>query len=813
MAIVALVGFRAFGEAATAKAESQAACVDSFACAEGDPSASTPMLGAATPGPGTDGGQPQPSDTAPAQPEGKSAGRRIFDVGKGFVLGAWDTVTGAVHMVTHPVETVQGLWTAVTHPVETFNAIKDGLVTAWNENPEELIGRGLFEVVTAPFAAAKVSKLKMVTAVREASTTAKVVENASDAADVAAVVRRTEDASNIVEEAGLFGAARKTLADVPGGMCFVAGTLVATEHGLRAIETVAEGDLVMARDERTGATGLKRVVHTKVTPQRPVVQLELSGASGAVETVGVTDEHPFWVAGRGWVAAGELGPGSEVMSLDGGVLQVATATQLAATATVYNFEVEDAHTYFVGQSGAWVHNDCSASRVRAFTDRVKHGDFPKSMTREELRAVQANAIETVQRTFTNEFGNDSKLLEAVGAKRGAFDDDIARLDKNANAGRSTHQQQLDSLRVLVQTFKGTDAGDVGIRAAALEKLGQIGRASDIEDILPLVRKPATSADLYNGLESVKSIMDRAGSPQLRGSKHLSADTRALLSKSHLTDAERARAIEDVMSHGEIASFKRHVGGNMNEVYFITYKDSIALADGTRAPIKAVFKPENTYVGKEKPFFTREVSAYELDRDFARTGMVPPTVEGILSRTQVPGVNRPNGVGSLQYMVPNSQPLGRSATKLDPKFKPFLESPGGKQQMSEIRTLLYTLNDPDKLPAKGGFPTPNYGNILAVPDKSAPGGYRLHLIDNGGGQGALGKKIDSEMLPDGSTNAGRNLGKASDDEMRRALEPLVGEHDAADIVRRSHEAAKKKRRRQRKAARRARRCTRVLLRAA
>jgi hypothetical protein len=243
---------------------------------------------------------------------------------------------------------------------------------------------------------------------------------------------------------------------------------------------------------------------------------------------------------------------------------------------------------------------------------------------------------------------------------------------------------------------------------------------------------------------------------------------------------------------------------MNEVYFLTYKDSIALADGTRAPIRAVFKPENTYVGKEKPFFTREVSAYEFDRDFARTGMVPPTVEGVLARTQVPGKGRPHGIGSLQYMIPNSQPLGKSAVQLDPKFKPFLESPGGKQQMAEIKTLLYTLNDPDKLPAKGGFPNPNWGNIMAVPDKSAPGGYKLYLIDNGGGQGALGKKVSSEMLPDGGSNAGKNLGKASDDEIRRTLEPLVGEQDAADIVRRSHEAAKKKRRRQRQAARRPRR---------
>ena len=385
----------------------------------------------------------------------------------------------------------------------------------------------------------------------------------------------------------------------------------------------------------------------------------------------------------------------------------------------------------------------------------------------------------MQRTFTNEFGNDARLLEAVGAKRGAFQDEIARLDRGVNAGRSLTQQQVDSLRVLVKTFQGTDAGDVGIRAAALEKLGQVGRASDIEDILPLVRKPATSADLYNGLESVKKIMDRAGSPQLRGSKYLSSDTRTLLSKSHLTDAERARAIEDVMSHGEIASIKRHVGGNMNEVYFLTYKDSIALADGTRAPIRAVFKPENTYVGKEKPFFTREVSAYEFDRDFAGTGMVPPTVEGILARNQLPGSGRPHGVGSL-LMIPIRS---RSEEPTHgPEFQAVPESPGGKQQCARSRRL-YTLKIRSSV--QGGFPT-RMGNIMGVPDKGAPAATS-YLIENGAGR-APGQADRNESAPD-AQHAGRNWSRRRG-ARSSAPRPLVCEQDAADISRRPTGAARR-----------------------
>ena len=69
--------------------------------------------------------------------------------------------------------------------------------------------------------------------------------------------------------------------------------------------------------------------------------LDLSDGSGNVEALVVTDEHPFYVEGRGWTAAGELAVGERVLGGGGEVLTVAGNADdyRAEGITVYNFEV------------------------------------------------------------------------------------------------------------------------------------------------------------------------------------------------------------------------------------------------------------------------------------------------------------------------------------------------------------------------------------------------------------------------------------------------------------------------------------------
>jgi hypothetical protein len=96
---------------------------------------------------------------------------------------------------------------------------------------------------------------------------------------------------------------------------------------------------------------------------KPGDQYRLKG--GGWETVppecviGTTEEHPFYVQGKGWTPAGELKEGDLVRTMDGWV-PITGIKRTGQVQTVYNLEIEDDHTYFVGKPewgfSVWAHN-------------------------------------------------------------------------------------------------------------------------------------------------------------------------------------------------------------------------------------------------------------------------------------------------------------------------------------------------------------------------------------------------------------------------------------------------------------------------
>jgi RHS repeat-associated protein len=140
-----------------------------------------------------------------------------------------------------------------------------------------------------------------------------------------------------------------------GSNCFTAGTPVAMGDGsTKPIEAVQPGDLVVSRDPATGETAAKRVVRTFQRQREGSLVLRL--ASG--EELETTEGHPFFIAGSGWVLAGNLWIGAPIETLAGQPVELAGMEPHFGTVTVYNMEVEDFHTYFVGHTagGALVHN-------------------------------------------------------------------------------------------------------------------------------------------------------------------------------------------------------------------------------------------------------------------------------------------------------------------------------------------------------------------------------------------------------------------------------------------------------------------------
>lgn len=101
--------------------------------------------------------------------------------------------------------------------------------------------------------------------------------------------------------------------------------------------------------------------------------MTIENAEGEQETIDSTPEHPFYVEGLGWVEASSLHAGMTIWFANGtkGTVEDISNEGLEEPVTVYNFEVRDFHTYFVGENGIFVHNTCSDGNNTVST---KHDD-------------------------------------------------------------------------------------------------------------------------------------------------------------------------------------------------------------------------------------------------------------------------------------------------------------------------------------------------------------------------------------------------------------------------------------------------------
>ena len=194
-----------------------------------------------------------------------------------------------------------------------------------------------------------------------------------------------------------------------GGVCFAAGTLVLTETGQAPIEIITEGEYVYATDPETGESGYKQVVQTFVNETNELVHVKTDG-----DEIVCTREHPFYVPVRGWTAACDLRAGDILVRSNGEyvVVEAIEHELLESPITVYNFEVEDFHTYHVGSASVLVHNKC-------------HGNSLKTNRKTELYALRQN--------------NTNKVMKIGETTRG-----IRRYTKSFYETNDVYMQILDA---------------------------------------------------------------------------------------------------------------------------------------------------------------------------------------------------------------------------------------------------------------------------------------------------------------------------------------------------------------------------------
>jgi len=167
-----------------------------------------------------------------------------------------------------------------------------------------------------------------------------------------------------------------------GGVCFIAGTLVHAENRLISIENIAVGDRVYSTDTESGKTGLKKVTQTFVRETDQLIHINVDG-----QTITTTNEHPFYVPTKGWVTADQLHAWDKLVLHSGKAILINSIQYeiLKAPVVVYNFEVEDWHTYYVGESGVLVHNTCYQGKPS--------GGYPDQLIRSQKAGINSEQFE------------------------------------------------------------------------------------------------------------------------------------------------------------------------------------------------------------------------------------------------------------------------------------------------------------------------------------------------------------------------------------------------------------------------------------
>ena len=162
--------------------------------------------------------------------------------------------------------------------------------------------------------------------------------------------------------------------------CFVAGTMILTATGLVAIEKIQAGDIVISRNPETKETAEKIVVETYIREDRKLIHLVING-----EEITTTETHPFYVNKKGFVEAGKLKPGEELVDVNNNIVKIEEySVEITKEPTpVYNFQVEDFHTYFVGETSVLVHNECNlpTKNSKNFVNRTDNKDGSVTITK------------------------------------------------------------------------------------------------------------------------------------------------------------------------------------------------------------------------------------------------------------------------------------------------------------------------------------------------------------------------------------------------------------------------------------------------
>ncbi|MGB7415978.1 MAG: RHS repeat-associated core domain-containing protein, partial [Thermosynechococcaceae cyanobacterium] len=209
----------------------------------------------------------------------------------------------------------------------------------------------------------------------------------------------------------------------PGG-CFIAGTPVLTPNGGKSIESLKIGDVVISTDPETGDVE-NQVIKNCFNKKVPVTLNIHIGPS----TITCSPEHPFWVIKKGWVLAGNLTAGSQLLSEDGEIYTISLIERREGIFTVYNIEVDGFHTYHVSELSILVHNKASKP--------IRFGDGYSAPSDAYHRSIKPNILKKAGK-FQGKVGKNPDIkvvngkIQLKGSSTGPFKGKSYNTDLNAS---------------------------------------------------------------------------------------------------------------------------------------------------------------------------------------------------------------------------------------------------------------------------------------------------------------------------------------------------------------------------------------------
>ena len=219
------------------------------------------------------------------------------------------------------------------------------------------------------------------------------------------------------------------------GVCFVAGTRVQTADGTKNIEEIQPGDLVWSWNEETNKTELKPVVETYINEATELTHLFVGS-----EEIVCTPGHIFYAPKKGWTDACRLRAGDILVLVNGEYVVVEKIQHelLESPVAIYNFQVQDDHTYYVSNIGVLVHNKCTETHHIVEQCQERLSGFSRKLIQSDINKVEISP--TVHRIIS---GFYSSKPNGPGTER----------VRDMLVGKSFEEQFKYGMKVLTWAFK------------------------------------------------------------------------------------------------------------------------------------------------------------------------------------------------------------------------------------------------------------------------------------------------------------------------------------------------------------------------